>query len=186
KAYEGGCDRMSISLDGKVIYMPSLEGDHWNVIEATTGKVLAKIVRKSGAHNTIFGLDGKRVYLAGLKSPVLTVMDADTREVSLTVGPFGDVIRPFTVNGMQTLCFVNVNKLLGFEVGDLRTGKVVHRVQVPGTKSGSEKRHGCPSHGIGLAPDESELWLTDAANSKIHIFDATVMPPKWVDAIVLR
>ena len=25
------------------------------------------------------------------------------------------------------------------------------------------KRHGCPSHGIGLTPDEKELWLADGA-----------------------
>jgi DNA-binding beta-propeller fold protein YncE len=143
-------------------------------------------VRKSGAHNTIFGLDGAHVYLAGLKSPVLTVMDAKTHEVGITVGPFGNVIRPFTVNGEQSLCFVNVNGLLGFEVGDLRTGKVLHRVELPGGKPGTEKRHGCPSHGIGLTPDDSELWLTDAANSQLHIFDSTVMPPKRVASVTLR
>ena len=186
KSYQGGCDRMSISPDGKTIYLPSLEGDHWHVVNALTGEILDKIVPKSGAHNTIYGLDGTRVYLAGLKSPILTVMDTKTRSVTQTVGPFGNVIRPFTVNGAQSLCFVNVNGLLGFEVGDLKTGKVLHRVEIPGTKPGSEKRHGCPSHGIGLTPDEKELWLTDAANSRIHIFDATVMPPKEVDSIGLR
>jgi DNA-binding beta-propeller fold protein YncE len=186
KPYEGGCDRLALSPDGKIIYAPSLEGDHWNVVDARTGAALEKIVRKSGAHNTIFGLDGSHVYLAGLKSPILTVMDAKTHEVSATVGPFGNVIRPFTVNGSQTLCFVNVNGLLGFEVGDLRTGKLLHRVEVPGSKPGTEKRHGCPSHGIGLTPDETQLWLTDAANSEMHIFDATVLPPKPIDAIRLR
>jgi DNA-binding beta-propeller fold protein YncE len=102
KSYEGGCDRLALSPDGKIIYVPSLEGEHWNVVDASSGKAIEKIVRKSGAHNTIFGLDGTKVYLAGLKSPILTVMNAKTHEVSLTVGPFGDVIRPFTVNGSQT------------------------------------------------------------------------------------
>lgn len=186
KSYPGGCDRMSISPDGKTIYLPSLEGDHWHVINATTGDVIHKIVPKSGAHNTIYGLDGKRVYLAGLKSPILTVMDTQTHAPTQTVGPFGNVIRPFTVNGAQTLCFVNVNGLLGFEIGDLKTGKVLRRVEIPGSKPGTEKRHGCPSHGIGLTPDEKELWLTDAANSLLHIFDATLMPPKEIASIRLR
>jgi hypothetical protein len=48
------------------------------------------------------------------------------------------------------------------------------------------KRHGCPSHGIGLTPDEKELWICDAANSRMHIFDATVMPPKQVASIKVR
>jgi hypothetical protein len=186
KAYDGGCDRLALSPDGQVIYVPSLEGEHWNVVDAITGEAREKIVRKSGAHNTIFGLDGVHVYLAGLKSPTLTVMNAKTREVALAVGPFGNVIRPFTVNGNQTLCFMNVNGLLGFEVGDLRSGKFLHRVEVPGSKPGTEKRHGCPSHGVGLTPDDKELWLTDAANSQLHIFDATVMPPKLIDHVTLR
>src|SRR4029077_17649338 len=102
------------------------------------------------------------------------------------VGPFGNFIRPFTINGSQTLCFVNVNELLGFEIGDLNSGKMLHRVAVQGLKKGPPKRHGCPSHGIGLTPDEKELWLTDAFNSRIHVFDAAVMPPKQVAEIKLR
>jgi hypothetical protein len=37
-----------------------------------------------------------------------------------------------------------------------------------------------------LTPDDSELWLTDAANSQLHIFDSTVMPPKRVASVTLR
>jgi DNA-binding beta-propeller fold protein YncE len=73
---------------------------------------------------------------------------------------------------------VNVNGLLGFEVGDLKTGKVLHRVEVNGFKKGPVKRHGCPSHGIALTPDEKEIWLCDGANSHLHVFDVTTLPPK--------
>src|SRR5882724_4369055 len=66
KPYEGGCDRMSISPDGQVIYLPSLEGDHWHMINALDGSVISRIVPKSGAHNIIVGPNGKEAYLAGL------------------------------------------------------------------------------------------------------------------------
>ncbi len=186
KAYDGGCDRMSIAPDGSVIYQPSFEKDHWHVIDAASGDVLAKITPKSGAHNTVFGSSGKAVYLAGLKSPLLTVSDTSRHEAARTIGPFSSSIRPFTVNGRETLCFVNVNELLGFEVGDLTTGKMLHRVEVQGFQKGPVKRHGCPSHGIGLTPDEKELWVTDAANHRMHVFDATTMPPKQVISIEVR
>src|SRR5712671_2759764 len=186
RAYESGCDRMSISPDGKFLYVPSLENDHWHVVDGKSGDVIKKIVPKSGAHNTIVGLDGKHAYLAGLKSPVLRVTDTSTHDIIREVGPFGNSIRPFTINGAQTRCFVNVNELLGFEIGDLVTGKVLQRVEVQGFKKGPTKRHGCPSHGIGLTPDEKELWLTDAFNNRLHIFDATVMPPKQVASIEVR
>ena len=81
KTYEGGCDRMAISPDGKILYVPSFEGPHWHVVDAATGDVIAKIVTGSGAHNTVYGPDGKRVYLAGLKSPLLTVADPTTHTV---------------------------------------------------------------------------------------------------------
>ncbi len=186
RPYEGGCDRMAISPDGKVIYLPSFEKDHWHVVEALTGDVIKQIVTKSGAHNTLYGPDGRHAYLAGLKSPLLSVTDTREHAVTKTVGPFSASIRPFTINGRQTLCFVNVNDLLGFEIGDLSAGKMLHRVEIQGFNKGPVKRHGCPSHGIGLTPDEKELWVTDAANSRIHIFDATVMPPTQIATIPLR
>jgi 6-phosphogluconolactonase (cycloisomerase 2 family) len=71
-------------------------------------------------------------------------------------------------------------------VGDLKNGKMLHRVEVQGFRKGPVKRHGCPSHGIGLTPDEKELWLTDAANSRLHIFDATMMPPRQIASIEVR
>jgi DNA-binding beta-propeller fold protein YncE len=151
-----------------------------------SGEVLAKVVTDSGAHNTIYGPDGKRVYLAGLRSPILSIADPSTHKVVGGVGPFSSAIRPFTINRAQTLCFVNVNGLLGFEVGDIKTGKMLHRVEVPGYDQGPIKRHGCPSHGVGLTPDEKELWLADGANSRLHIFDATVMPPKKIASIAVR
>src|SRR6266436_1798900 len=184
--YEGGCDRMAISPDGQVIYLPSLEGPHWHVVDAETGDILRKIVLNSGAHNTIIGPAGKFAYLAGLKSPILRVADIRKHAVVREIGSFANVVRPFTVNGDETLCYVNVNELLGFEIGDLRTGKVLHRVEVRGFEKGQTKRHGCPSHGIGLTPDEKELWLTDAANSRLHIFDNTLMPPRQVASVALR
>jgi hypothetical protein len=186
RTYDGGCDRLAISPDGKILYVPSFEGPHWHVIDAMTGDVIAKVVTNSGAHNTIYGSDGRHVYLAGLHSPVLSIADPRTNAVVAGVGPFGNSVRPFTVNAAETLCFVNVNELLGFEVGDLKSGKMLHRVEVTGYEKGPVKRHGCPSHGIGLTPDEKELWLADGANSKIHIFNATVMPPKQVASIAVR
>ena len=187
KPYPGGCDRMAISPDGKLIYVPSFESAHWHVVDGLSGDVIAKINPKSvGAHNTVYGLNGSHCYLAGLRSPLLSVADTKTHTAEKTVGPFSASIRPFTVNGRQTLCFVNVNELLGFEVGDLTTGKKLHRVEVQGFSKGPVKRHGCPSHGIGLTPDEKEIWLTDGFNSRLHIFDATVMPPKQVAEIRVR
>jgi hypothetical protein len=186
KAYEGGCDRMSISPDGRLIYLPSLEKEHWHAVDAISGDVLKKVVTNSGAHNTVYGADGKAVYLGGLKSPILFVADPTSHAIAKEVGPFGGPVRPFTVNRAQTRAYVCVNDLLGFEVGDLTTGKLLHRLEVPGVKRGPIKRHGCPSHGVGLTPDEREVWVVDAANQAVHVYDNSVEPPKYAASIKLE
>ena len=181
-----GTDRMSITPDGKILYVPSFEKDTWNVIEAATGKLITAIETKSGAHNTVVSRDGRRMYLGGLKSPILFVADTQTHKIVQQVGPFSGAIRPFTVNGDRSRAYICVNNLLGFEIGDLTSGKKLHRVEVQGFEVGPVKRHGCPSHGIGLVPDEREVWVVDAFNQKVHIFDNTVDPPKQMESIGLR
>jgi DNA-binding beta-propeller fold protein YncE len=185
REYEGGCDRMAIAPDGSHIYLPTLEQDHWKVVSASDGRELTRIVTNSGSHNTIYGLDGKHAYLAGLRSPLLAVTDTQRHEVVRQIGPFSNSIRPFTVNAAQTRCYVTVNELLGFEIGDLTTGKPLHRTQIEGYKMGPVKRHGCPSHGIALTPDETEIWVVDAHNQRLHIF-SNALPPQALASIVLR
>lgn len=186
RSYDGGCDRMSITPDGKTIYLPSLEDAFWNVVDAESGDVKARIEPRSGAHNTVVGLDGTKAYLAGLKSPLLRVVDTKTNQTAIEVGPFTKPVRPFTVNGRQTRVYACVNDLLGFEIGDVATGKLLARVEVPGFAKGPVKRHGCPSHGVGLTPDESQVWVCDAANQRMHVFDNEVMPPKLIASVPVR
>ncbi|HEY4153853.1 MAG TPA: hypothetical protein VGM24_00445, partial [Puia sp.] len=161
----------SISPDGKTIYLPSLEGDDWKVVDAKTGNVLHRVVLHSGSHNTIYGPDGKKVYLEGLKSNYLTVVNTADQKVISATGPFVNHVRPFTINARQSRCFVNADGLLGFEIGNLQTGKKIAHIEVKGFHTGPVKRHGCPSHGIALTPDEKEIWLADGFNEAIHIFE---------------
>jgi hypothetical protein len=186
KEMPGGADRLAVSPDGRTLYVPSLEGPVWNVVDAMTSEIRTGVATNSGAHNTIYGPDGKRVYLAGLKSPLLNVADPSTNTLVQPVGPFANVIRPFTINGSQTRVYVNVNDLLGFEVGDLKTGKVLQHVEVQGVEKGAVKRHGCPSHGIALSPDEKEVWLADGHNSAVHVFDMTAATPRQIATIKVR
>lgn len=181
-----GCDRMSITPDGKILYVPSFEKDTWNVIDAMTGETISEIKTNNGAHNTVVSRDGTRMYMGGLKSPNLFVADTSQHKLVGQVGPFAGAIRPFTVNAFRTRAYICVNDLLGFEIGDLTTGKKLDRIEVSGFKPGPVKRHGCPSHGIGLTPDEREVWVVDAANQHVHVFDNTVSPPKQIQSIPVR
>ena len=177
---------MSLTPDGKTLYVPSFEKDTWNVIDAATGDLITSLETKSGAHNTVVSRDGSRMYLGGLKSPLLFVADTRTHQLIEPVGTFSGAIRPFTVNGQRTRAYVCVNDCLGFEVANLTTRQVIHRLEVDGVKKGPVKRHGCPSHGIGLTPDEKEVWVVDAFNQKVHVFDNTQEPPVQKQSLSVR
>jgi DNA-binding beta-propeller fold protein YncE len=175
KPFEGGCDRMSISPDGLTMYLPSLEKGFWNVVDCKTGNIIKKIDVYKRAHNTIYSHTGNLVYLDDIGSPWLYIADAKTHTLTGKVGAFANNVRPFTVNGKETLVYVTVDSLLGFEVGDLKQGNKLAHVEVEGWEAGPVRRHGNPSHGIGLTPDEKELWLCDGHNMRMHVFKAT--PP---------
>lgn len=170
--FEGGCDRMSVSPDGMTMYLPSLEKDFWNVVNCETGEIITKMKVFTRAHNTIYGPSGTKVYMGDIGSPYLNVADATTHALTTPVGPFSGGIRPFTINSDESLAFINVNDLLGFEVGDLKTGKKLASIKVLGWDKGPVRRHGNPSHGIGLTPDEKEIWISDGHNMRVHIFSA--------------
>ena len=59
------------------------------------------------------------------------MVDTATNKIIQRIGPFKDVVRPFTVNGKATLVFATVNNMVGFQVGDVKTGKILYTVTPP-------------------------------------------------------
>jgi len=199
---KGTVDRASISPDGKIMYAPDgyATGNRWHVIDPETGALITEVEtpKTTGGHNTVFAPDGSKVFMAGVLSPYISVADPKTHKVIQTVGPFGGEdyplnltnqrnggVRPYTTNGRGSLLFVNVNGLWGFEIGDVATGKVIHRVEVGTYSAGQPNCEGLPNHGIAQTPDEKEIWLTDDINGSLRVFDSTVMPPKQKTTVLM-
>jgi YVTN family beta-propeller protein len=179
-----GCDRICCTPDGNKIYVPSgtwSGSPEWKVLAGNDGTELVRFRphKSGGGHNAAVSLDGKFVFCASKNNNFLAVVDTATDRVIREVGPVGGGIHPFSVNGSATLCFLNTGRSgVGFEVGDLQTGKIVHQVKVPGLES--QKRL---CHGIGLSPDEKEIWLND--QGQVHIFDVTGPEPRFVESVKL-
>ena len=187
KGYDADCcDRMAVSADGKTLYVPAFERPKWYVVDAGNGNVITTIITGGEAHNTIYSPHSGHVYLASLRTPTMAVADSRTNQVIKKIGPFSNQTRPFAINGKETLVYVNVNDLLGVAVGDLQTGKVLYEVAAPGFAKGKPRGHGTVSHGIALTYDEREIWVADGPNNYTHIFDATVMRPKYKESVRLR
>ncbi len=181
-SYDGPCcERPEVTPDGKTLVVGSDLKDFWYVIDAQTGALKGKIhaPKSNFAHNMGLSADGKTVFMAP-NGVTMTVGDVASREAIKTI-TFSDHIRPFVINHDATRVYANLNNLLGFEIADVKTGKVIKRIEAPAemwkAKWGDLNQHffghGCPSHGIALTPDESEIWVVDDINYGVLVYDNT-------------
>lgn len=154
--YPFGIDSMAITPDGKTIYMPDGERSYdgtWHILNTSNGSVVGSIFIGAGlaAHNTVVSLDGTHVYLGALNYNYLVEVDTATNTIINKIGPLTNGVRPFTINGTQTLAFTTATNFLGFQVSSITTGQVLYTVPITGFTSPAGYN---PSHGISLSPDE--------------------------------
>lgn len=183
KEYENGVDRVAVTPDGKKLYAPTgwwVRGEKsgWMVLDAADGRETNRIKVADQSHNTIASLDGKFAYLGSLNE-FRQVSTADDSVVKLITGVGEGVVYPFTVDKKNERAFICLGKHAGFEVVDLKEGKILHKVLA------GEKPIEHRTHGAGLTPDAKELWISDPAGKKLWIFDVTVMPPKPAGSVDL-
>jgi hypothetical protein len=181
REYEFPIDSGALSADGTKIYMPSGENEPsgvWNVLNASNGEPIGTIQGGKSAHNTIASLDGKYVYLGSRDSNYLDVASTETDQVVRQIGPLLAGVRPFTVNGSDTLAYTTETEFLGFQVSSILTGKVLYTVEFPGLSSPYPFEFSAPSHGITLTPDEQRLYVFDAVAEEVRVFDVSGVPAR--------
>ncbi|MEO8661323.1 MAG: hypothetical protein ABI693_22825 [Bryobacteraceae bacterium] len=191
-AYDGQCcERPQVAPDGSFMYVGSDLKDFWYVVNPRTGALIGKAVSplSPNAHNLNLSADGKLAFMSP-NGKVMGIAETKNHTLVKTI-TFGDNIRPFVLNHDSTLIYANTNNLLGFEIADVASGKIIQHVEVQGfgwpqnwqVSPRPRIPHGCPSHGIALTPDEKEVWIVDGISNYIHIFDNTKMPPRQMDSI---
>jgi DNA-binding beta-propeller fold protein YncE len=191
-AYDGQCcERPQVSPDGSFMYVGADLKNFWYVVNPKTGELITKVMAplSPNTHNLNLSLDGKLAFMSP-NGKVMSIADTTTHQLVKTIA-FDDNIRVFVLNHDSSLIYTNQNNFLGFQIADVKTGKVLHTVEVQGfpwrdrwfATPRPRIPHGCPSHGIAFTNDEREIWLADGMNDYIHIFDNTVMPPKQIQSI---
>jgi DNA-binding beta-propeller fold protein YncE len=177
RSFPTGTDSPAITPDGRTLYLPTGErtnDDVWYVVDAPTGHVRTEIHAGPGPHNTIVSPDGRLVYLGPRNSKYLYVASTRTDHLVRRIGPLLPGVRPFTINGAQTLAYTTATGFLGFQVSSIRTGRVLYTVPIRGFRQG--RSLGTPSHGITLSPDSRQLYVIDVPNSYVHLFDVSGVP----------
>jgi hypothetical protein len=187
-AYEPGtcCERGQITPDGLTMEVGSDLKNFHRVIDLRTGNVKGIIQTPQSMfnHNMNMSPDGKTVFDAP-NGNTMTIADMDTMKATGTI-TFSDHVRVFVINHDASRVYANLNNLLGFEIADVKTRKVIKRIETPAemwkAKWADPNQHfyghGAPMHGIAMTPDESEIWIPDAINNQVLVYDNTGEWPK--------
>jgi hypothetical protein len=188
RQYDSGCDRACITPDGSKIYAPTgwwlrSTNSGFLVIDPADGSLRQRLPAGVAAHNSIASLDGRFAYLGTETN--LWVFKTSDDSVALHVPDVGESgVFPFTIDRQQRYAYVCLGKHVGFDVVDLKTGEVLHRVWAHDAETHSTLiAH--RTHGVGLTPDEREIWASDQDGKMLFIFDNTQMPPREVGHVAL-
>ncbi len=172
-------DHMTISPNGRHLFVSALTDDQVEVIDTTTGRHSGAFATGIFPHDIHVTADGRRVYNASLgdmttelaerdqaaDAYVLTIADADTLAVEdrhmVTNG-----IRPFQITADETRLYGQLSNTHAVFSYDLEARREIGRIDLPVAAGVTEDDWDfeAPHHGLALTPDETTLCVAGRAS----------------------
>ncbi len=161
-------NQLAVTPDGKFAYVPAKDG-YYEVVDLAKAKIIERIFTGGRPHNTLCSADGKRMYLAPMGNPKkVTIVDVATHK-PIGVIPFSSVVRPVALTKDEKYLFAEVDSLVGIEMADVAKRKMIERV--PAELAPEHLKTGSRSHGLGIRPDQKEIWECDVEHQEVHVYD---------------
>jgi len=159
-------NNLAITKDGgRVLVGIRSEPGVVDVIDTTALKRTKSIPVDGSVHNVYVTPDGKYAVSGSIENKAATVIDLNTEQAVWKI-KFDRPVRPMAFetrpDGSTSRIFVQLSGMNGFAVVDFAKRAEVARITLPDQPGGfgiAEGRTGTPSHGIGVAPDGSSLWV---------------------------
>jgi hypothetical protein len=172
RAVPPGVDRLAISPDGKLLYVPSWEGgsaDFINVVDAKSGDVLRQVHFSNRSHDAQYPLSGplfQETKAEDGSGRYLYLIDPKSYAVS-RLGPYAGILGPYAVDSQSRYVVNNVKGVWGMQVADREIGAIV-----TATLPDEPPANFGLLHGIGWTPDQREVWQTSAWNDPhVYVWD---------------
>jgi YVTN family beta-propeller protein len=173
-------NQLAVTPDGKFAYIPVSDG-YYEVVDVLKGKIIERIFTGGRPHNTVCSANGERMYLAPMGNPKkVSIVDVAKHKIVGEI-PFTSVVRPIAITKDEKRFFANVDGLVGIEMADVASRKMIHRV--PADLSLEHKKVGSRSHGLGITPDQKEVWECDVEHNEVHVYDITADRPKQIATV---
>jgi hypothetical protein len=188
RAISPGVDRLAISPNGQLLYVPTWEGgsaDYINVVDANTGDVVRQVRFSNRSHDTQYPLSGpvfQETKAGDGSGNYLYLIEPNTYAVS-RIGPYSGILGPYAVDSTSNYAVNNVTSLWGMQVANLKTGQII-TASIPDHPPGDAGL----LHGIGWTPDQTEVWQNSAGGDpQVYIWDMhNPMAPALKEKLTLR
>ena len=192
-------DHMTLSEDGRLLYVSALTSDVVEVVDTSTAQVVDTFPTGEWPHDNHFSHDGARLInaiIGNLTVPaevrtaraatpaspyVLTVVDATTLETERTYS-FDRGIRPYVLAGGDTRMYAQLSELHGLVEYDLEAGQETRRLELPVDEGVTEDDYSfeAPHHGLDITRDESTLCAAGRASDYVALVSTRTMRPTAV------
>jgi len=163
---------MSLSSDGRWLYVPLFDRNYTAVVDTESKRVDRHIFGALGAHGTKLSPDDERLYIGSMVTDAIYVVDVKQGR-PVKVLNFDDGVRPFTFDRDETVLYTQLSRLHGFDVVDLETGRIRQRVHLPELPDDAPLMEAFPhtyNHGLELSPDERYLLAAGSAGDYVAVY----------------
>jgi YVTN family beta-propeller protein len=174
----------AISMTARKVYVPIISRPVVDVIDIDREELVRSIPVAGGVHNMFVTPDQRHAVAGMIGARTLTVIDTSNDEPvwSMTFeaqhggsGLDDGGVRPmaFEANpdGSTRRLFAQISNHHGFYVIDWATREVVQKVSpppLPLSEQTSDGIQGAPSHGIAVAPDGSQVWISSRLGNRVY------------------
>lgn len=169
---DGMPHHMSVSHDGKLMFVPYYNTWWTAVIDLEKREVIKKLFTGHGSHGTKISPDGKRLYVGSMMNDILSIIDIPSLEV-IGVIPFRDGVRPFAMTKDEKTMYVQQSHLHGFWIVDLEKRKKVRKFMLPELPADVRMPELYPhnvNHGIILSRDEKLLLVNGSIANYVAVY----------------
>ena len=183
----------ALMIDGRHLYVPEITTSTVFVIDVDERRVAAEIPLRDGdgpllqLHNAYAGAGGRFIYQTALRGRALARIDSTSQKLDRLFHLRGQP-RPAALLADESKVYLQYTRLHGFVEVDLATGKEIARIEWPEPPAAGVHRTKC--HGIGIAPDETELWASSHLERGVRVYSLPGLNevarielgdrPKWI------
>jgi YVTN family beta-propeller protein len=169
-----------LTRDNRFLYAPELLGARTFVVDVERGEIASEIAMVDPAdgsnlaalHNTYASYDGAHMYVTAIISKKIAEISVATRQITRVIPVSGEP-RPAAITRDDRKMYVQLSELHGFIELDLATGAETAKIEWgdPGVRPpGYELGFPTKCHGIGITPDQTELWAASNIDGNVRVY----------------